>query len=333
MRRECLRREAKVTDFVSNTGSSDGVSRNGPQDPTAQLVALAAPGRNPSDITIPVLAGSEGSGGGGDEDDEEEGGSGGQGSPVVQAPQNQSKDMRMNQQRSRARVKAPPPSSQPKVSGMTPKHSQVIPPPRPATLPTFAPPRMLTKEEQLFLKEFFIAAGVTSDPKFLEDVLKKVTVWDQADSLHVFVRGAMINRKGAITLGSNRYYLLPPTANDPSRIHDLGHECTHSLQSAQFGELTFQLIYVQSSAEAGQKPGGYYCRGNPFEIMAYAMDLTINATAFQALRQGFLTGRTTTISRADKLKIRQLFLNNVQAEIRKYRPDLLPAPKPVPPGP
>ena len=44
---------------------NDGVSRAAPPDPTATLIALAAPGRNPADITIPVLAGGEASGGGG----------------------------------------------------------------------------------------------------------------------------------------------------------------------------------------------------------------------------------------------------------------------------
>ena len=48
--------------------ASDGVSRSGPPAPTATLIALAAAGRNPTDITIPTI-GSEGSG-----DDEGDGG-------------------------------------------------------------------------------------------------------------------------------------------------------------------------------------------------------------------------------------------------------------------
>ena len=41
---------------------NDGVSREAPPDPADVLIALAAPGRNPADIAIPVLAGSEASG-------------------------------------------------------------------------------------------------------------------------------------------------------------------------------------------------------------------------------------------------------------------------------
>ena len=48
--------------------ANDGVSRSDPPAPTATLVALAAAGRNPADITIPTI-GSEGSGGGGEDDD------------------------------------------------------------------------------------------------------------------------------------------------------------------------------------------------------------------------------------------------------------------------
>jgi hypothetical protein len=47
--------------------ANDGVSRSDPPDPTSNLLALAAAGRDPTDITIPVLAGSEGSGEGGDD--------------------------------------------------------------------------------------------------------------------------------------------------------------------------------------------------------------------------------------------------------------------------
>jgi len=46
-------------DFVQNTGTSDGVSRDAAPSPTATLVALAAAGRNPADITLPTQ-GSEG---------------------------------------------------------------------------------------------------------------------------------------------------------------------------------------------------------------------------------------------------------------------------------
>jgi len=49
----------KLTDFVQNTGTSDGVSRGAAPSPTATLVALAAAGRNPADITLPTQ-GSEG---------------------------------------------------------------------------------------------------------------------------------------------------------------------------------------------------------------------------------------------------------------------------------
>ena len=56
----------KLFYFDQNIGSTDGVAQYGAPDPTATLVALAV-GRNPTDITIPTLAGSEASGGeGGD---------------------------------------------------------------------------------------------------------------------------------------------------------------------------------------------------------------------------------------------------------------------------
>ena len=57
----------KLTNFVQNTGTSDGVSRGAAPSPTETLVALAAAGRNPTDITIPTQssrAASNGSGGG-----------------------------------------------------------------------------------------------------------------------------------------------------------------------------------------------------------------------------------------------------------------------------
>ncbi|MGO9470316.1 MAG: hypothetical protein ACLQVF_39975 [Isosphaeraceae bacterium] len=72
--------QAKLASFINNIGSSDGGSRNGPQDPTATHLALASPARNPADITIPVLVGSEGSGGGGGGDGPDDGGGGGGGS-------------------------------------------------------------------------------------------------------------------------------------------------------------------------------------------------------------------------------------------------------------
>jgi hypothetical protein len=59
--------EAKAMgNMAQNQGAPDGVSRSAPQSPTDTLIALAAAGRNPTDITLPT-AGSEGSGGG-DED-------------------------------------------------------------------------------------------------------------------------------------------------------------------------------------------------------------------------------------------------------------------------
>ncbi len=56
----------KLTDFVQNPGSSDGVSREAAPSPTANLIGLAAAGRNPADITIPTQ-GTESSG----EDDDD----------------------------------------------------------------------------------------------------------------------------------------------------------------------------------------------------------------------------------------------------------------------
>ncbi len=59
-----------LNEFPGDTGAywmttpADGVSRDAAPDPAATLVALAAIGRNPTDITIPTLVGSEGSGGG-----------------------------------------------------------------------------------------------------------------------------------------------------------------------------------------------------------------------------------------------------------------------------
>ena len=46
---------------------NDGVSRDDALSPTATLLALAAAGRNPTDITIPIAAGSEGDDEGGDD--------------------------------------------------------------------------------------------------------------------------------------------------------------------------------------------------------------------------------------------------------------------------
>jgi hypothetical protein len=53
----------KLSNFVQNTGTSDGVSRGAAPSPTDTLVALAAAGRNPADITLPTQ-GSEASGSG-----------------------------------------------------------------------------------------------------------------------------------------------------------------------------------------------------------------------------------------------------------------------------
>ncbi len=58
---------ARFAYFGENYSVPDGVSRSAAPDPSATLVGLAASSRNPTDITIPVLAGSEGSSGeGGD---------------------------------------------------------------------------------------------------------------------------------------------------------------------------------------------------------------------------------------------------------------------------
>jgi hypothetical protein len=54
--------------FGQNLGAPDGVSRAAAPDPTSNLVALAAAGRNPTDITIPTLTGSEGASSGGSGD-------------------------------------------------------------------------------------------------------------------------------------------------------------------------------------------------------------------------------------------------------------------------
>ena len=53
----------KLGSFVSNIEVTDGVSR-APMTPIATLMALAAAGRNPADITIAVLTGGDGEGGG-----------------------------------------------------------------------------------------------------------------------------------------------------------------------------------------------------------------------------------------------------------------------------
>ncbi len=58
---------ARLGYFAENYATPDGASRSAAPDPTATLVGLAAGWRNPADITIPTLAGSEASGGeGGD---------------------------------------------------------------------------------------------------------------------------------------------------------------------------------------------------------------------------------------------------------------------------
>ena len=59
--------------LAQNTGPDDGVSHTSTSQPTSVLVTLAAAGRNPTDITIPTQAGTEGSGG----DDEEDAAAGG----------------------------------------------------------------------------------------------------------------------------------------------------------------------------------------------------------------------------------------------------------------
>ena len=53
--------------LAENAGPIDGVSQTSTAPPTSVLVALAAAGRNPTDILIPTQAGTEGSGG--EEDD------------------------------------------------------------------------------------------------------------------------------------------------------------------------------------------------------------------------------------------------------------------------
>ncbi len=55
--------ETKLGSFVENIGVSDGVARDGPLSPTQTLTALAAPGRNPADITISTMTGGQGEGG------------------------------------------------------------------------------------------------------------------------------------------------------------------------------------------------------------------------------------------------------------------------------
>ncbi|MGO9919697.1 MAG: hypothetical protein ACLQIB_34015 [Isosphaeraceae bacterium] len=54
---------ARLAYFAENYSNPDGASRSAAPDPTATLVGLAAAWRNPTDITIPTLAGSEASGG------------------------------------------------------------------------------------------------------------------------------------------------------------------------------------------------------------------------------------------------------------------------------
>ncbi len=55
--------------LAQNDGPDDGVSHTSTSQPTSVLVTLAAAGRNPTDITIPTQAGTEGSGGDDEEDD------------------------------------------------------------------------------------------------------------------------------------------------------------------------------------------------------------------------------------------------------------------------
>ena len=54
--------------MAQNQGPPDGVSRSAPPSPTAVLTALAAAGRNPTDLTIPTV-GSQAGGSGGDSPD------------------------------------------------------------------------------------------------------------------------------------------------------------------------------------------------------------------------------------------------------------------------
>ena len=61
--------EATELNDVLVTGSYDGVSRSAPPSPTDNLVALAAAGRDPADITIPTI-GTDASGSGGDDEGE-----------------------------------------------------------------------------------------------------------------------------------------------------------------------------------------------------------------------------------------------------------------------
>ena len=54
--------------MAQNQGPPDGVSRDAPPSPSATLIALAAAGRNPTDLTLPTV-GSEAGGSDDDEDD------------------------------------------------------------------------------------------------------------------------------------------------------------------------------------------------------------------------------------------------------------------------
>ena len=70
-----LEKATALHNLAQNDGPDDSVSHTSTSQPTTVLVTLAALGRNPTDITIPTQAGSEGSGG--DDDDDAETGDGG----------------------------------------------------------------------------------------------------------------------------------------------------------------------------------------------------------------------------------------------------------------
>jgi hypothetical protein len=55
--------------LAQDAGAPDGVSRDSAPSPTANFIALAAAGRNPTDITLPT-AGSQAGGSGGDEEED-----------------------------------------------------------------------------------------------------------------------------------------------------------------------------------------------------------------------------------------------------------------------
>jgi hypothetical protein len=104
--------EAKLANFVSNFELGDGVARNGPLPPTPTFSALAAPGRNPADIMIPILTGSEAPGG--DDDDAVRAGGNSSGGGTFQAATDDDEEevgtnlVQEGQQVTIERIKPPP---------------------------------------------------------------------------------------------------------------------------------------------------------------------------------------------------------------------------------